>query len=39
VSKESARLRLYLLGIVLDMWAMLGSFVLANWVVLGSPIG
>lgn len=39
VSKESARLRLYLLGIVLDMWAMLGSFVLANWVVLGSPMG
>lgn len=39
VSKENARLRLYLLGIVLDMWAMLGSFVLANWVVLGSPLG
>lgn len=39
VSKENARLRLYLLGIVLDMWAMLGSFVLANWLVLGSPLG
>ena len=26
VSKESARLRLYLLGLVLDMWAMLASF-------------
>lgn len=39
VSKERARLRLYLLGIVLDMWVMLGSFVLANWVVLGSPLG
>lgn len=39
MSKENARLRLYLLGIVLDMWAMLGSFVLANWLVLGSPLG
>jgi len=39
VSKESARLRLYLLGLVLDMWAMLGSFLLANWLVLGSPWG
>lgn len=39
VSKESARLRLYLLGLVLDMWALLGSFVLANWIVLGSPLG
>lgn len=39
VSKENARLRLYLLGIVLDMWALLGSFVAANWVVLGSPLG
>lgn len=39
VSKESARLRLYLLGLVLDMWAMLASFILANWLVLGSPWG
>ncbi|MGE4410402.1 MAG: exopolysaccharide biosynthesis polyprenyl glycosylphosphotransferase [Sphingobium sp.] len=39
VSKESARLRLYMLGLVLDMWAMLISFVLANWLVLGSPWG
>jgi len=35
-SKETARLRLYLLGVLLDMSAMLGSFVLANWLVLGS---
>ncbi|MGE4429390.1 MAG: exopolysaccharide biosynthesis polyprenyl glycosylphosphotransferase [Sphingobium sp.] len=39
VSKESARLRLYMLGLVLDLWAMLGSFLLANWLVLGSPWG
>lgn len=39
VSKESARLRLYLLGLVLDLWAMLIAFVLANWLVLGSPWG
>lgn len=39
VSKEHARLRLYLLGLVLDMWGMLASFVLANWLVLGSPWG
>ncbi|MDQ4420047.1 exopolysaccharide biosynthesis polyprenyl glycosylphosphotransferase [Sphingobium sp. DEHP117] len=39
VSKEHARLRLYLLGLVLDMWGMLGSFILANWLVLGSPWG
>lgn len=39
VSKENARLRLYLLGIVLDMWTMLASFVLANWIILGSPWG
>lgn len=39
VSKESARLRLYLLGLVLDLWAMLASFLLANWLVLGSPWG
>ncbi len=39
VSKESARLRLYLLGLVLDLGAMLASFILANWLVLGSPWG
>lgn len=39
VSKESARLRLYMLGLVLDMAAMLAAFVLANWLVLGSPWG
>lgn len=39
VSKESARLRLYLVGLVLDMWAMLAAFILANWLVLGSPWG
>lgn len=39
VSKESARLRLYLLGLLLDMGAMLASFVLANWLILGSPWG
>ena len=39
VSKESARLRLYLLGLVLDLAAMLVSFILANWLVLGSPWG
>lgn len=39
VSKEHARLRLYLLGLVLDMWGMLGSFLLANWLVLGSAMG
>ncbi|MCB2014649.1 MAG: exopolysaccharide biosynthesis polyprenyl glycosylphosphotransferase [Sphingobium sp.] len=39
VSKESARLRLYLLGLVLDMWTMLGCFVLANWLILGSAWG
>ncbi|MPT47500.1 MAG: exopolysaccharide biosynthesis polyprenyl glycosylphosphotransferase [Sphingobium sp.] len=39
VSKESARLRLYMLGLVLDMWAMLACFILANWLVLGSPWG
>lgn len=38
-SKESARLRLYLLGVLLDMGAMLGSFILANWLVLGSLWG
>ena len=38
-SKESARLRLYLVGLVLDMWAMLAAFILANWLVLGSPWG
>lgn len=38
-SKQSARIRLYLLGLVLDMWTMLACFVLANWVVLGSPFG
>jgi polysaccharide biosynthesis protein PslA len=38
-SKEGARLRLYLLGLVLDMWTMLGSFVVANWIILGSPWG
>ncbi len=32
-------MRLYLLGIVLDMWTMLGSFLLANWLVLGSIWG
>lgn len=36
VSKESVRLRLYLLGLVLDIWAMLASFFLANWLILGS---
>jgi len=38
-SKESARLRLYLLGLVLDMWALLASFALANLLVLGSLWG
>tara|TARA_R110000782_G_scaffold78276_8_gene155530 strand:- start:193148 stop:194542 length:1395 start_codon:yes stop_codon:yes gene_type:complete len=38
-SKEGARLRLYLLGLVLDMWVLLGSFLLANWIILGSPQG
>lgn len=38
-SKESARLRLYLLGLVLDLWALLACFLLANWLVLGSPWG
>lgn len=36
VSKEGVRLRLYLLGLVLDIWAMLASFFLANWLILGS---
>lgn len=39
VSKESARLHLYLLGLVLDMAVMLAAFILANWLVLGSPWG
>lgn len=39
VTKEHTRVRLYLLGLVLDMWTMLGSFIVANWVVLGSPWG
>ncbi|MGD9809883.1 MAG: exopolysaccharide biosynthesis polyprenyl glycosylphosphotransferase [Sphingobium sp.] len=38
-SKENARLRLYLLGMVLDLWTMLASFLLANWLVLGSLLG
>lgn len=37
--KEIVRLRLYLLGAVLDIWAMLGSFAFANWLVLGSVMG
>jgi exopolysaccharide biosynthesis polyprenyl glycosylphosphotransferase len=39
VGKEAARLRIYLMGLVLDLWAMLASFVLANWIVVGSPWG
>lgn len=35
VSKQTARMRLYLLGLSLDMWAMLAGFVLANMLVLG----
>jgi len=36
VSKEKARLCLYFLGVSLDICALLASFVLANWLVLGS---
>ncbi|MBB6122803.1 exopolysaccharide biosynthesis polyprenyl glycosylphosphotransferase [Sphingobium subterraneum] len=39
VSKQNARVRLYLLGLALDMWTMLGSFVLANLLVLGAWLG
>lgn len=39
VSKQSARVRLYMLGLVLDMWAMLASFMLANRIVLGAFLG
>lgn len=39
LGKQNARMRLYLLGIVLDTWAMLGAFVLANRLVIGAFMG
>jgi len=39
VSKEHTRLRLYLLGVVIDLWTMLACFVVANRVVLGAWLG
>jgi polysaccharide biosynthesis protein PslA len=39
VSKQIARVRLYLLGMVLDLWMMLGCFVLANRIGVGSFMG
>lgn len=39
VSKQIARLRLYLLGLVLDLWVLLGSFVLANRLGVGDFMG
>lgn len=39
VSKKSSRIRLYLLGLVLDMWTMLGSFMAANFIVVHDVFG
>lgn len=39
VSKKSSRIRLYLLGLVLDLWTMLGSFMAANFIVVHDIFG